>query len=69
MSNKAYLVMELYYACCYMSSRPHKVFKDKAEAEQYVKEGNESEEGKKFIEKFSWEDVEFKFFVQEIELL
>lgn len=66
---KVFLVMELYYTCCYMSSRPHKVFKDKAEAEQYVKEGNESEEGKKFIERYSWEELEFRFFIEEIELL
>lgn len=59
--------MESYYACCYISSRPACVFADKEAAELYVKEMNETEDTKKFIEHFSWDDVTCKFFVHEIE--
>ncbi len=64
---KMYLVMELYYTCCYISSKPACVFTDEDAAELYVKEMNETDEAKRFIEHFSWEDVEYKFFIQEIE--
>lgn len=64
---KMYLVMESYHGCCYLSSRPSCVFTDKEAAELYVKEMNETEESKKFIENFSWEDVDCKFYLKEIE--
>jgi hypothetical protein len=61
-----FLVMELYQGCCYLESKPIHTFTDKEAAELYAKEGNESQEGKDFIERYAWDDVEFKFFIHEI---
>lgn len=64
---KAYLVMELYMGCCYIESKPNCVYADKESAELYAKEMNETDKAKEFVSNFSWDDVEFKYFVKEIE--
>lgn len=66
---KVFLVMELSMGCCFIESSPHKYFKNKDEADKCAKDGNESEYAKSFIEAYRWDDVEYKFFVMEIELL
>jgi hypothetical protein len=38
-------------------------------AEKYAKELNESEEGKEFVERFAWDDVEYKVFIEEIAII
>jgi len=55
--------------CCYMESRPRLVFSDMESAEKYAKELNESEEGKEFVERFAWDDVEYKVFIEEIAII
>lgn len=66
MKQKMYVVMELYQGCCYLESKPIHTFTDKEAAELYAKEGNESQEGKDFIERYAWDDVTHKFFIEEI---
>lgn len=66
MEQKIYVVMELYQGCCYLEANPIHAFTDKESAELYTKEGNESQEGKDFIERYAWDDVKHKFFVEEI---
>ena len=66
MKQKAYVVIELYMGSYHIRTKPIHCFTDKQEAELYAKEGNESQEGKDFIRRYECEDVEFKFFVEEI---
>jgi hypothetical protein len=61
-----FLVMELYMGSYHVRTKPIHCFTDKNAAELYVKEGNESQEGKDFIRRHTCEDVEFKFFIEEI---
>ena len=58
--------MELYQGCCYLETKPIHTCTDKKSADLYAKEGNESQEGKDFIERYAWDNVEHKFFVEEI---
>ena len=58
--------MELYQGCCYLEARPIHTFTDKEAAELYAKEGNESQEGKDFVERYAWDNVPHKFFIEEI---
>jgi hypothetical protein len=67
MESKIYLVMELYMSgCSHMHSKPKCSFASKDVAELYAKEGNESDEGKEFVKRYDYEEVEFKFFIHEV---
>jgi len=66
MTQKVYVVVELYMGSYDVRTKPIHCFTDKEAAELYAKEGNESQEGKDFIRRHACDDVEFKFFIQEI---
>lgn len=60
--------MELYMGCCHIESRPRIAFSNKELAEEYSKQMNESEEGKDFVKRYSWDDIKYKSFVDEMEI-
>jgi hypothetical protein len=58
--------MEKYQGCCYIESCPIHSFADEESANLYAKEKNESKEAQEFINKYAWDDIEYKFFVIEV---